>query len=70
MGIYVHNAPVNPAQVIAALGSEGCTVRADDDAGTWEVDVPGHTSNQVGDAVAATVYDDSLATVAEAEAAK
>lgn len=57
MGTYVHSSPVNPAQVIAAIpDAEGCTVRACDADGTFEVDVPGVDADTIGTAVADIVY--------------
>lgn len=59
MGLFVHNSPVNPAQVVAALpGAEGCTVRQNGDA--WEVEAEGVTDEALEAAVGSIVYDESV----------
>lgn len=60
MGIYIASAPVNPAQVVDAIGVDACIVRANDADGTWEVEVPDTTDQQVEAAVSSIVYDASV----------
>lgn len=66
MATLTHDSPVNPAQVIAATSAEGCVVRADPDAGTWEVDVPGVDAETIASALAVIVYDENIGSVPEA----
>lgn len=67
MATTVSTGPVNPAQVIAAMpGATTCTVRANDDEGTWDVYVRGKSVDEISAALAGIVYDPDVASVAEA----
>lgn len=59
MGIYVSDSPVNPVQVISAIGSTGCTVREIRADGTWEVEVEDFSAEDIEVVVASIVYDEA-----------
>lgn len=69
MAVVTVNEPVNPAQVLAAVGAEGCAVRANEEAGTWEVDVPGVSKADLSAAIEAITYDGEITSVPAALAA-
>lgn len=67
MAKVTHPGPVNPAQVIAAIpAAEGCTVLANDDAGTFDVVVPGVAGPVITATLASLVYDENIASVEDA----
>lgn len=57
MATITHPGPVNPAQVLAAIPeAESCTIRANDDEGTSDVDVPGADEATIESALQGIVY--------------